>query len=277
MQEIKLCRLEKWIEASGDEAQVIVGPPCEALLRLQGSGHCVLAELSHLQGLDEEKVAEALGKEEAIMQFENVCICAEELPQAYLRRIWCNAQGIPVQIAETERLIIRESVVEDAEAFWKLYRDSECRKYLQPPPVNMEYGLSKEARERGVAAYRRYIEEYRKGQYAFFEYGMWTVVEKKNGAVVGRAGLEQQAGGVSQEQQKGQVDQEQQKMQVSLGYAILPEYRGRGYAVEACGAILDYCKECGYEDQVAVTIDDGNAASKGVYQKLIRDGSVLLE
>lgn len=259
MQEIKLCRLEKWIEASGDEAQVIVGPPCEALLRLQGSGHCVLAELSHLQGLDEGKVAEALGKEEAIMQFENVCICAEELPQAYLRRIWCNAQGIPVQIAETERLIIRESVVEDAEAFWKLYRDSECRKYLQQPPVNMEYGLSKEARERGVAAYRRYIEEYRKGQYAFFEYGMWTVVEKKNGAVVGRAGLEQQ------------------KMQVSLGYAILPEYRGRGYAVEACGAILDYCKECGYEDQVAVTIDDGNAASKGVYQKLIRDGAVLLE
>lgn len=246
MQEIKICRIENRIhqgELDKNVPQIFVGSPCDELQNLQKDGFCVLAELAHLQGLTEDEIAEALCKEEAVLQYENVCICAEELSQAYLRRIWCKNKKLPVIIVETERLIIRESVEEDAEAFCELYRDAECRKYLELPPAD------------DVQTYRQYIKDYQNGQYAFYEYGMWTLVEKESGAVVGRAGLEQQTFA------KDQIG-------VGLGYAILPQHRGKGYAEEACQAILAYSKECEYAEKIYVKIDKENNASMTVYHKL---------
>lgn len=337
MQEIVLCKLENWKRerdasepcvaagASGVVAapQIIVGPPCEELRELQAAGCCVLAELAHLQGMSEEAVAEALCKEEAVPQFENVCIHAGELPQAYLRRIWCKAQGQPVLIAETGRLLIRESMQEDAAAFLELYEDNECRKYLEAPPVTVDAqsvigqnGLGqkgsgwqeavfKDNRSQLMDAYRRYIAEYCEGQYAFYEYGMWTVVEKESGAVVGRAGLElQECAGEKPELQDcigerpelqgcagekpelqecteaGLEPTSQSEPSISLGYAVLPKFRGKGYAAEACAAILEYCRECGYADKVIVKIDAENAASRKVFEKLKESqkyGCVALE
>ena len=244
MQEIKLCRIQKFDK---NKFQIVVAEPCEELCLLQEAGFCVLAELCHLQGLSEEEIAEALCREDDVLKYENVCICAEELSQAYLRRIWCKHQKLPVIIAETERLLIRESTKADAEAFAELYRDPQCRKYLELPPLDN----TKEQ----IPAYQKYIQDYQNGQYAFYEYGMWTLVEKTSGIVIGRAGLEQQT--ITQEQ-----------ISLTLGYAILPQHRGKGYATEACKAILQYCKECEYAEKVYVKIDKENQASQAVYQKL---------
>ena len=224
---------------------VIVGVPSEELLNLQVQGYCVLAELKHLQGLTDEEVADAICKEEAVTQYAHVCIDATQLPQAYFRRVWCKYMGEPVLIAETDRLIIRESVETDAEAFLELYEDESCRKFLDMPPVEMRGD-----RAADVDAYRRYIAQYQAGQYAFYEYGMWSVVEKSGGRCIGRTGLELQNGNLC------------------LGYAILPQYRGRGYATESCRAVLAYCKECEYGETVFVNIDSANTASKKVYDKL---------
>ena len=223
---------------------VIVGVPDDVLLKLQAEGYCVLAELKHLQGLSDEEVAKALCKEEAVGQYEHVCIDASRLPQAYFRRVWCRHVGEPVLIAKTNRLIIRESVKADAEAFYELYQDEECKRYLEKLPI--EVCGDKEA---DIAEYRRYIAQYQAGQYAFYEYGMWSVVDKSSGRCIGRAGLEMQGD------------------KLCLGYAILPGYRGNGYATEACHAILDYCKECDYADEVFANISDENVASKRVYEK----------
>lgn len=261
MQEIKLCRMENWIKdedltgvCSKKDSRVIVGAPCEKLKLLQEAGYCVLAELTHMQGLTEEEIAEALCKEETVLQYKNVCICAGELSQAYLRRIWCKNNKLPVVIAETGRLLIRESIEEDAEVFYELYGDAECRKYLELPPAD------------DVQAYRQYIKDYQNGQYAFYEYGMWTLVEKNTGAVVGRAGLEQQT--ISADNMTKTTDAMETQIGIALGYAIHPQHRGKGYAVEACRAILTYCKECGYTEKVYVKIDKENQASMAVYQKL---------
>lgn len=261
MQEIKLCRMENWIKdkdlmrvCSQNELWVIVGAPCEELHLLQEAGCCILAELTHLQGLTEEEMAEALCKEDAVLQYENVCIYAEELSQAYLRRIWCKNKKLPVMIAETENLQIRESVEDDAEAFCELYNDEACRKYLELPPAD------------DVQAYRKYIKDYQNGQYAFYEYGMWTLVEKNTGAVVGRAGLEQQT--ISVDDVLKATDAMEEQIGIALGYAIHPQHRGKGYAVEACQAILTYCKECEYAEKVYVMIHQENQASQAVYQKL---------
>ncbi|MBR2038150.1 MAG: hypothetical protein IKA09_10575, partial [Lachnospiraceae bacterium] len=169
---IKIYNLDNFIkEVSSD--YVIVDEPDDKLLELQAKGYCVMAELKHLQGLNDEEVAEAICKEEAVTQYEHVCIDADELPQAYFRRIWCKHIGVPVLIAETERLVIRESVEEDAEAFLELYQDEACGTYLEMPPVELCGD-----READIAEYRRYIAQYQAGQYAFYEYGMWSVVEK---------------------------------------------------------------------------------------------------
>ena len=79
MQEIKLCRMENWIKdedltgvCSKKDSRVIVGAPCEKLKLLQETGYCVLAELTHMQGLTEEEIAEALCKEETVLQYKNV-------------------------------------------------------------------------------------------------------------------------------------------------------------------------------------------------------------
>lgn len=253
MEQVRLCRLEDWEETKNLELPyVIVAKPCECLFKLQETGYLVLAELSHLRGLSQEETAEALSKEEAVWQYRNVCIDAEKLSKAYFQRIWQQFKGQPVVIGETKHLLIRESIEEDAEAFFRLYQDRLCRRYLEKPMVS----------EESAEGYRRYIEEYRKGQYAFYEYGMWSVVEKSSGSVVGRMGLENlyvKAEGTAQEDMEA----------VSLGYALLPEFRGKGYAVEACREIFKYCSECEYAEVVYVKISEENEASKGVYQKLL--------
>lgn len=265
MQEIKLCRMENWIKdkdltkvCSQKEPWVIVGAPCEELHLLQGAGCCVLAELTHLQGLTEEEMAEALCKEDAVLQYENVCIYAEELSQAYLRRIWCKNKNFPVIIAETKNLLIRESVEDDAEAFAELYQDLQCRKYLELPLLDNS--------QEQIIAYKKYIQDYRNGQYAFFEYGMWTLVEKNTGAVVGRAGLEQQT--ISADNMVKTTDAMDAQIGIALGYAIHPQHRGKGYATEACKAILQYNTECDYTEKVYVKIHKKNTPSLAVYQKL---------
>lgn len=266
MQTIKIYNLDNFIKEVSSERgmlsaeickavsdpYVIVGKPSDKLLELQAKGYCVLAELKHLQGLRDEEIAEAICKEEAVTQYEHVCIDAGMLPQAYFRRIWCRHVGEPVLIAETERLVIRESVEVDAHAFWELYRDEVCRKYLEMLPV--ELCGDKKA---DVAEYRRYIVQYQAGQYDFYEYGMWSVVEKASGRCIGRAGLEMQ----------GDV--------LCLGYAVLPQYRGKGYATESCLAVLDYCKECEYAEEVFVNISEENIASKKVYEKVRTERNIL--
>lgn len=251
MEKIVLYSLENWMQNSiKDEYAVIYGELCKELLALQEQGKCVLAELSRLQGFSEQEIADALSKETVIGQYPNVCIHAAELPQAYLRRIWCQSVNKPVVIAETDRLLIRESMPEDAEGFRRMYEDAACKRFLEVPPVS----------QNGYASYQSYIQEYMRNQYAFFEYGMWTVLEKKSGAFAGRMGLEQ----CSDEA-------------LSLGYALLPEFRGKGYALEACQAILAYCGECSYTDSVVIKVDPQNADSIRLAQRLQEQNRTNME
>lgn len=65
--------------------------------------------------------------------------------------------------------------------------------------------------------------------YGFFEHGLWLVIRKEDNKVIGRAGIENR-----------EIDGELQK---ELGYLIGKPWQGKGYAAEACLAILDYVKE----------------------------------
>ena len=128
----------------------------------------------------------------------------------------------PWRIAGTEHLLIREFASEDP---------------LEP---ESEYDGD------GVFSNWEKREAYRRSQYRFAECGLWALVEKETGEIVGKAGI---------------TDGE-------LGYHIYPEYRGRGYAKEACRAILQYAAEELELTEMFLKVERHNQASLYLARKL---------
>jgi RimJ/RimL family protein N-acetyltransferase len=82
--------------------------------------------------------------------------------------------------------------------------------------------------------------------YRFYGYGMWIVIDRETGRLIGRAGVEHR------EDLGGELE---------LGYAISTLYQGKGYATEVCNAILAYaCDELGFHE-VCCLIEPENERS----------------
>mgnify|MGYP001447504673 FL=1 len=74
-----------------------------------------------------------------------------------------------------------------------------------------------------------FTKNYIKNMYGFFEYGLWLVFEKKSGELIGRAGIEnREIDGVTC---------------CEIGYLIRRDMQHKGYAYEACQAILEYASD----------------------------------
>lgn len=123
--------------------------------------------------------------------------------------------GLPWIIAQTKRLLIREFTKDD--------------------PLEAESADDGD----GVFSDRARREDYIDNQYRFHECGLWALVLKKSGLIIGKAGIT-----------AGQ-----------LGYHIYGPFRGRGYAFEACSAILGYAEEELGLRHVRIKTGEGNEAS----------------
>ena len=117
----------------------------------------------------------------------------------------------PKMIIETERLILREMVIDDAPDMLRLHSNHEVKKYTGEPVVESIEELEKAIRTR--------INDYEK-----YGYGRWATVLKNGMQFVGWAGLAYLP----------EFDE------IDLGYRFLPEYWGSGLATEASDAILNY-------------------------------------
>lgn len=92
------------------------------------------------------------------------------------------------------------------------------------------------------------------GQWERLGYGVYVLSDAATGALVGRAGL-----------RRREIDG---AMETDLGYMLLPEAWGKGYASEIGAALLKLgFEEIGLESIVAYTAP-GNAASRHVMEKL---------
>lgn len=163
----------------------------------------------------------------------------EDLDERYLERVYRRFHGMPWRILETERLLVRESVPEDAAEFIRIYEDGEAARFLTDCKATVE-----EEKE--------YLREYAENMYGFYEYGIWTVLEKTNGRIVGRAGLSMW--------EESEVPE--------LGFVINKEERGQGLAFEVCSAIVTYAFEELYLDKIAVVAETENPASLALCRKL---------
>ncbi len=151
----------------------------------------------------------------------------------YLERVVRRERGMPWLIGESERIRLREFVAEDAFA------------------VPAEPG---DSRDDQVFYHPEKLRAYICSQYGFWEYGLWAVERRKDGKILGKAGL-------TNWDDNGYLE---------LAYHIFSPYRRRGYAEEACRLVLDYVQK-EYNNAIAgicAVTEASNHASAGLLQKL---------
>ena len=157
----------------------------------------------------------------------------------YLERIVRRSLGLPWRICETERLLIREFTKEDGT---RVLMDTESDRVFYTPEL---------------------LDAYIRHQYRFCEYGIWAVVRKSDGALVGTAGV---SAGQEEDGQKSAGEGEEEAW-LELGYHIFRPYRRRGYAREACEAVIAYAEQ-EFSCRIRAAVKPDNTASVRLLKKL---------
>ena len=143
-------------------------------------------------------------------------------------------------LLSTERLFLRKFNLKDADFLIKLMNDKDWIRNIG---------------DRGVHSIR-HAEEYIRTRFlkSYDEngFGFYVIALKDSGQLIGTAGLVNREG----------------LEHVDIGYGMLPEYRGKGYAFEATKAVYDYgYSELGLNKIIAIVNPD-NQGSINLLKKL---------
>jgi ribosomal-protein-alanine N-acetyltransferase len=145
----------------------------------------------------------------------------------------------PMLILETARLRLREFVPEDLDALSRVLSDPETMRHY--PAALDRAGVAE-----WIARNRR--------RYAQAGHGLWAIVLKSTGEVIGDCGLTRQT-----------VDGVEE---IELGYHVRRDLWGQGYAPEAARA----CRDCGFTrlgaERIISLVRVGNLPSRRVAEKV---------
>ena len=181
-------------------------------------------------------------------RFPNGSFCVENLSDidaGYMDKVYRRTMGLPWIIIETDRLTIREITVEDVPRLYELYADASVTAYMEPLFEDMRQEME-------------YTSEYIKNIYGFYGYGMWGIVLRESNELIGRAGLEYKEGFDGLE----------------VGFMLGEAYQHRGYAYEACSAILTYGAQELRQSRYRAVVHMENMDSRRLCEKL---GFVIIE
>jgi RimJ/RimL family protein N-acetyltransferase len=143
--------------------------------------------------------------------------------------------GTPV--LETERLILRVPNIEDFEGWAAFHADPETMRHMEGPQPP-------EAAWRGLATMI--------GCWALQGFGMFSVIHRKSGRWIGRVGPWKPQGWPGDE----------------VGWGILREFEGQGYAYEASVATINWAFDVLGWDSVIHCIPEANVRSAALAQRL---------
>jgi RimJ/RimL family protein N-acetyltransferase len=138
---------------------------------------------------------------------------------------------------ETARLRLRLFTREDLDDLYRIYQDATVMKYL----------LGTRSKEQTEASLSGHIQQWQN-----YDFGMWAVVEKITGHLMGRCGL-------------SFLDK---TPEVELGYVFAQEYWGQGIATEAALASIQYGFEQVKLDRIVAIAHPENIASRRVIEKV---------
>ena len=156
-----------------------------------------------------------------------------------------------IQPIETERLILREIIPTDDERLFVLDSDPEVHRYLGNNPV------------KEIQQVRDYIQFIRQ-QYIDFGIGRWAVIEKESNLFIGWSGIKYYNFPINNHVHF-----------YELGYRLIPEFWGKGYATESARAWIKYGFENFETQKMYAMTDIHNQNSKNVLTKVgfIQKGS----
>lgn len=144
----------------------------------------------------------------------------------------------PPEIIETERLLLRVPVIEDAAPILESYaRDPEVTRYLTWKPM--------QSLEESEKAVRSRIEGWHKG----FSFS-WTLLLKQDGALAGTVSLRPQG------------------PRLNVGFIVARPYWGRGYTTEAVRPVVQWALAQPGVYRVGAVCDTENLASARVLEKI---------
>ena len=137
---------------------------------------------------------------------------------------------------ETERLLLRRFTSEDADKLVALRADPEVMRYI-----------GSQSREKVLQRLGYYL-----SLYESHGFGMWAVVHKQIGALIGWCGLMYLDG----------------TEEVEVGYGVAKQYWGQGLMTEAARASLRYGFERARLERIVAVAMPENAASRRIMEKL---------
>lgn len=178
-------------------------------------------------------------REESFSPVRYVIEGFEDADGEYFYRVWQRLTEKPWFITETERCIIRETTESDLDAFYRIYSDPSVAEFMEPLFEDRE-------------AEFQYVKDYREKVYDFYGFGMWTVLDKETGEVIGRAGVSMREGFEDPE----------------LGFVIAKEYQGRGLAYEVCKEVLSFVNKEFEFTVFGALVHPDNLPSKKLLKKL---------
>ncbi len=156
----------------------------------------------------------------------------EEFDDDFFENVYRRLKKIPLDMLETERCVLRETWIPDLDSFYEIYSDTSVTKYMED--------LMERSEE------EKYTENYRDLIYEIYGHGIWTVVKKDTGEIIGRAGLDERAGFDTPE----------------LGFVIGKPWQKQGYAYEVCSAILSWAAENDMSEIMSLTEKENSEAVK---------------
>lgn len=143
-------------------------------------------------------------------------------------------------VLETERLILRQLTQDDAEFIFEL---------LNEPSWIQNIG---DRNIRTLDDARAYIVKGPAASYEKNGFGLYVIVLKETNESIGMCGLIRREG----------------LEDIDIGYALLPKFWSKGYAVEAAGAIKAYAKDVIGLKRIVAIVDPANEGSIRVLEKL---------
>lgn len=215
------------LEEYEKESTLFVTDKGAILQELKRTGRYIIALLD-----EENKQEDFSGTSYAVTDMEELTM--DSFDKAYRRMA-----GLPWTVLETERCIVRETTVEDVDEFYRIYAEPSVTYYMDR--------LYDEPEQE-----KAYAQEYIEKIYGFYGYGMWSIVRKDSGRVIGRAGLSWREGFDIPE----------------IGFVIEVPCQRMGYAYEVCSAIVEYGKEELGFHRIQALVEPGNEASVRLCEKL---------
>lgn len=232
---------ERTIVTDGIPVKVTVSDEQEALLAAYAAGGAVVGFWDKMT--EGKKLAPA----------EYLVESMEAVDDVFLERVARRRLRLPWVIAETEHLIIREFVLGDLENI---------------------AGEEEAGPGDGIFEKEDTLKAYIDCQYRFYEYGIWAVVEKESGRLIGKAGISGFSWGgtpmpgtrttgmptTGTATAEAPTTEAQETLLLELGYHIFCPWRQKGYAKEACEAIISYASEY-LTDRLYARINENNSPS----------------